>query len=80
MLTKSRADEMARTLDREERVIDKLRGRVARYVRELKHAPPDERRVAAVQLAELDRQLDASDAEIEQARRELAAARADAGI
>ena len=80
MITKARAEEWCRVLEREERVIDKLRRQVADHRRELKHAPPDERRVAAAELAELDRQLDASDAEIEQARRELAAARADAGI
>ena len=57
MLTKARADELAANLDREERVIDKLRGRIA-----------------------LIESLDRGETGVEEARRELAAARADAGI
>ena len=75
MLTRDRADELAAMLDRADERNVRLRRDVDRHVRRL-NAPSDERRVAAVELAELRRRLDVDDAEIEQARRELAAARA----
>jgi hypothetical protein len=80
MLTKARADELAANLDREERVIDKLRGRIADYLRELKYAAPDERREAAAELVALIESLDRGETEVEEARRELADARAEAGV
>lgn len=65
--------EKARVLDREERVIDKLRRRVAGHYRELNRTrealTSNERRAAAAELDEMVRRLDAGDAELEQARR-----------
>ena len=78
MLTRALADEYARSLDRQELRIDELRRYLDDVARELKRRP--DKAEEAELAGALRRSLDAEDAEIEQARRELAAARADAGI
>ena len=75
MLTRALADEYARRLDRHERRIDELRRDLEDVARELKRRPDKAEEAELVDA--LHRSLDAEDAEIEQARRELAAARAD---
>lgn len=78
MLTRALADEYARRLDRQERRLDELRRDLDDVARELKRRPD---KAEEAELADaLRRSLDAEDAENEQARRELAAARAGAGI